>query len=421
MAIKNIDLLKYVEQKSPQFKSLTSKITADTFTEAGYDRMKAVDTNALTEFYGLSMRVYLQFINVAEIKDPLEIGGFGEVFDNPIGGYIQREAVTKIKPVNPAWKNLQDGKSVDPFVVRKGEVTERFWKQNFDFQTLLTIPDDFVMKQMFINEYGISTFVEGQIQQLKNSYAVQKYLAKKEAIDAFLTGNIDRLQDSQQIDVEYSNTPTDAQLVNFILAVKNVVSTMGAVPSTSAFNALKFDSSQDIKRLKLLVRVGFKNEVALKVLRNSFHAETLNLPVDVIEVDNFGGLIPYDDENYSNRVYPVYDTLGTMIGFSRTENQIGKEHVDFHDDDVFWKDPHEDVLAILADKGLIFTSVQNGVQMNTIYNPRGLYTNYFLSMPNATVAIDNIYNAVVFKKVAPTTSGSDSGSGGSSLPPGYVP
>lgn len=414
MAIKNIDLLKYVEQKSPQFKSLTGRITADTFTEVGYDRLKASDVNALSEFYELSMRVYLQFINVAEVKDPLEIGGFGETFDNPMGGYIQREAVTKIKPVSPAWKNLKNGQSVDPFVVRKGEVTERFWKQNFDFQTILTIPDDFVMKQMFINEYGISTFVEGQIKQLKNSYAVQKYLAKKEAIDAFLTGNKDRLQDSQQVEVEYNNTPTDEQLVNFILAIKNVVSTIGAVPSTSAFNALKFDSAQDIKRLKLLVRVGFKNEIAIKVLRNSFQAETLNLPVDVIEVDNFGGLVPYRDKNYAIRVYPVYDTLGAVIGFSTTENKIGKENVEFNDDDVFWKDPHEDVLAILADKGLIFTSVQNGIQMNTIYNPRGLYTNYFLSMPNATVAVDNIYNAVVFKKSNSTTSGSSGGSSGGS-------
>lgn len=417
MAIKNTDLLKYVEQKSPQFKSLTGRITADTFTEAGYERVKTTDMNALTEFYGLTMRVYLQFINVADVKDPLEVGGFGETFDNPMGGYIQREAVTKIKPVSPAWKKLKDGQSVDPFVVRKGNVTERFWKQNFDFQTLLTIPDDFVMKQMFINEYGISTFVEGQIQQLKNSYAVEKYLVKKQAIDAFLTGTVDTLQESQQINVEYTkDAPTDAQLVNFILAVKNVVSTMDAVPSTSAFNALKFDSSQDIKRLKLLVRVGFKNTVALKVLRNSFQAETLNLPVDIIEVDNFGGMIPYKEKTYSTRLYPVYDTLGSVIGFSTTENKIGAENVTVKDEDVFWKDPHEDVLAILADKGLIFTSVQNGVQMNTIYNPRGLYTNYFLSMPNATVAVDSLYNAVVFKMVAQTSGGTSSGGGS-----GYVP
>lgn len=32
MAITNLDLLKYVEQKSPQFKSLTGRITQDVFT-----------------------------------------------------------------------------------------------------------------------------------------------------------------------------------------------------------------------------------------------------------------------------------------------------------------------------------------------------------------------------------------------------
>lgn len=397
-SVSNTEILRYVESKSPQFKSLTGRITADVFTDVGFDRIKANDINALAEFYGLTMRVYLQFVNVADIKDPLEIGGFGETFDNPMGGFIQRESITKIKPVSPAWRNLKDGQTVDPFVVRKGHVEERFWKQNFDFQTILTIPDDFVLKQMFITEYGISTFVEGQIKQLKNSYAVQKYLAKKEAIDAFLKSSVDTLQDSQFLTIDYRNDePTDEQLLNFVRQVKNIISVMNAVPSTSAFNALHFETSQDISRLKLLVRVGFKNNIAVNVLRNSYNADTLNLPIDIIEVDNFGGLEPYADAAYTTKLYPVYDTLGAVIGWSETQNQIGIESVTYEDSEVYWKDPHKDVVAILADKGLLFTSVQNGVQMNTIYNPRGLYTNYFLSMPNGTIAIDNLYNAIVIK------------------------
>lgn len=405
MAITNVDLLKYVEQKSPQFKSLTGRITQDVFTEAGYERIKTTDINALSEFYGLTMRVYLQFINVADIKDPLELGGFGEVFDNPMGGFIQREAITRIKPVSPAWKKLQDGQSIDPFVVRKGKVEERFWKQNFDFQTMLTIPDDFVMKQMFITTYGISTFVEGQIAQLRNSYAVQKYLAKKEAIDAFLNGTVDTLQTSQIVTVDYADAPTDEQMINLILTIKNIISNMASVPSTAAYNAMNFDSSQDVSRMKLLIRVGFKNELALKVLRNSYNAETLNLPVDVIEVDNFGGLVPYKEEAFTTQLYPVFDKLGSVLGFAETPNLVGEENVTVKDEAVFWKDPHSDVLAILADKGLIFSSYQNGVQMNTIYNPRGLYTNYFLSMPNGTIAVDSLYNAIVFKIGSPTTNG----------------
>lgn len=414
-SVSNTEILAYVENKSPQFKSLTGRITADVFTDVGFDRVKANDVNALAEFYGLTMRVYLQFINVANIKDPLELGGFGETFDNPMGGFIQRESITKIKPVSPAWRNLKDGQSVDPFVVRKGRVEERFWKQNFDFQTILTIPDDFVLKQMFITEYGISTFVEGQIKQLQNSYAVQKYLAKKEAIDAFLKASVDTLQDSQILQIDYKNDePTDEQLLNFVRQVKNIISVMNAVPSTSAFNALHFETSQDISRLKLLVRVGFKNNIAVNVLRNSYNADTLNLPIDVIEVDNFGGLEPYKESSYETKLYPVYDTLGAVIGWSETANQIGIENVTYEDSEVYWKDPHKDVVAILADKGLLFTSVQNGVQMNTIYNPRGLYTNYFLSMPNGTIAIDNLYNAIVIK-------GSDSSDSGSSSGPLPVP
>lgn len=402
MAISNVDLLKYIQAKTPQFQSLTSKITSDIFTEKGYDRIKNNDYKTLNEFYGLSMRVYLQHIDIAETKDTLELAGFGETYDNPWGGIIQREAVSMVKPVSPAWKDLEDGSTVDPFVVRKGNVTERFFNQNFDFQTLLTIPDDFVMKQIFINDFGLSTFIEGQIAQLRNSYAVQKYLAKKQAIDAFLKASVDTLQDSQKVDITWSSSVTDDELISFILAVKNLVSLMKTVPTTSAYNALKFDSACDVSKLKLLIRVGFKNEIAVRILRNSFNAETLNLPVDVIEVDNFGGMEPYKEPSFSTRLYPVYDKLGIQIGFAES---AGQSIPSVKENDVFWKDTNEKVLAILADSRLIFTSYQNGLNFETIRNPRGLYTNYFLSMPNGSVKIDNLYNAVVFNKKAGSTGG----------------
>lgn len=406
MAISNVDLLKYIQAKTPQFQSLTSKITSEVFTEKGYDRIRNNDYKALNEFYGLSMRVYLQHIDIAETKDTLELAGFGETYDNPWGGIIQREAVSMVKPVSPAWKDLEDGSTVDPFVVRKGNVTERFFNQNFDFQTLLTIPDDFVMKQIFINDFGISTFIEGQIAQLRNSYAVQKYLAKKQAIDAFLKASVDTLQDSQKVDITWSSSVTDDELISFILAVKNLVSLMKTVPTTSAYNALKFDSACDVSKLKLLIRVGFKNEIAVRILRNSFNAETLNLPVDVIEVDNFGGMEPYKEKAFSTKLYPVYDKLGIQIGFAETS---GASAPTVEENAVFWKDTNENVLAILADSRLIFTSYQNGLNFETIRNPRGLYTNYFLSMPNGSVKIDNLYNAVVFNKKAGSTGGGGGG------------
>ena len=406
MAISNVDLLKYIQAKTPQFQSLTSKITSDVFTEKGYDRIRNNDYKALNEFYGLSMRVYLQHIDIAETKDTLELAGFGETYDNPWGGIIQREAVSMVKPVSPAWKDLEDGSTVDPFVVRKGNVTERFFNQNFDFQTLLTIPDDFVMKQIFINDFGISTFIEGQIAQLRNSYAVQKYLAKKQAIDAFLKASVDTLQDSQKVDIIWSSSVTDDELISFILAVKNLVSLMKTVPTTSAYNALKFDSACDVSKLKLLIRVGFKNEIAVRILRNSFNAETLNLPVDVIEVDNFGGMEPYKEATFSTKLYPVYDKLGIQIGFAES---AGQSTPTVEENAVFWKDTNENVLAILADSRLIFTSYQNGLNFETIRNPRGLYTNYFLSMPNGSVKIDNLYNAVVFNKKAGSTGGGGGG------------
>lgn len=407
----NKEVLLLVQKKAPQFNSLTSKITADVFTEAGYDRMKNLNFNALTDFYGISMRVYLNFINVADVKDTLELGGFGESFDTPYGALVQRMAIHPMNPVSPAFKNLENGGSIDPFVIRKGKVEERIWKQNFDFQTMLTIPSEAVFRQMFISEYGISEMIDGQIRQMRNSYAVQKYLAKKEAINAFLKGTVDALQDTQQIQVDWT-TGTDEEMLKLILSIKNIVSYMNVTPTTSAFNALHFETHQDISRLKLLIRVGFKNKLAVNILRNSFNAENLNLPVDVIEVDNFGGLEPYKEAAFTTKLYPVYDEkLGNVIGYSETKNQTGISNVAVETHEVFWKDTNANVLAILADKGLVYTTKQTDLAFDTIYNPRGRYTNYFMSMQNGGVHYDSLYTGVVFKV----------GEGSSVIPPGFVP
>ena len=65
--------------------------------------------------------------------------------------------------------------------------------------------------------------------------------------------------------------------------------------------------------------------------------------------------------------------------------------------DVYWDDPNKDVYAILADKGLVFQMRQNPYEVKPIYNPRGLYTNYWASSPNNGIFVDHYYNMVVFK------------------------
>lgn len=391
--LSNATLWNEIRKAFPQFASHTSEVTSKFFTKAGFEKLKNWNVETLNDFFNLSIRVYLQLVNISHAKDRFEEQDFGEYYENPMGGYIQRMATTSIKPVSPAYKNLKNGNSIDPWVVRKPEVEERFFKQNFDYQSLITIPDEFQFKQIFISEFGMSEFLAGIMEGLRNGYTIQKYLNKKEAINAGLNSTNNPLQDSQKVVAALSAEPTNDELTNFVLAVQNVISAMDLAPQSNAFNALHFSTTQDKSRLRLLVRPGFKNALKVKVLPYAYNRDELNLDIPVIEVSDFGGLIPYKEAEFTTQLYPVYDKLGTEIGFAETENA---EAITVETHDVFWKDPNENVNAVLADKGWIFESVQNPYTVEPIRNPRGLYTNYWASSPNNTICVDALYNVVEF-------------------------
>lgn len=395
MAMTNAQLWDYIRSKFPTFKSHTSKSTADMFTDSGFEALKAGDyPDILNDFFELTLRVFLQQINVSRAEDTLSRDGFGEYYDQPNGGYIQRMSIDSVKPISSAYKGLKNGDSPDPFVVRKPTVAERFWRQNFDYASLLTIPDDFQFKQIFISEFGMSEYMGGLMTALQNGYTIQLYENKLEAINAGLNSEKHPLQETQKMTVELSADPTTEELKQFILSIRNLVDAMCMGPQNNGFNAMHFSTMQDKTRLKLLVRPGIKNAIAVKLLANSYNIEELNLPIDVIEVPHFGGLVPYADADYKTQLYPVYDKLGSCIGFNEVE---GADTVTVEEVDVFWKDPNADTFAIVADKGWLFYNVQNPYRVEPIRNPRGLYTNYWASSPNNTVSIDPIYNVVAIK------------------------
>ena len=395
MSLTNEQLWNGIRAAFPNFRNHTAEATRDLFTDAGFERLRNYNIETLNDFWDLSIRVFLQTINVSEAHDPLDEQGFGEVYEQSSGGYIQRLAVMPMKPVSPKYKGLVDGKSVDPFVVRKPKIEERFFKQNFDYQHMLTMPDEYQFKQIFINPVGMSNVMSSIMEQMANAYKIQKYANKLEAINAGINSNTNPLQDSQKYTVQVSDTPLENELVNLILLIKNVISAMTTGASTSAFNAMHFQSLQKKDRLKMLVRPQFKNEIEVLVARNSYNASSLDIPIDIVEVENFGGLIPYQDADFGTILYEVYDEFGAVKGYNTAK---GQTDVTVEDADVHWKDPNEKVLAIIADKGWIFESIQNPYRVEGIRNPRGLYTNYFASCPNSAILVDSLYNVVTISK-----------------------
>lgn len=396
-AISNANMWDALRAKFPTFSSHTAKATAELFTSAGFEALKQTDPAAINDFFALSIRVYLDQVNVSRAKDALESGGFGETFSNPYGGYIQRMAIDSVKPISPGYMNLKDGDSPDPFVVRKPKVTERFFRQNFNYASEITIRDQEMIRNIFISEFGMSEFMSGIMAGLNNGYVIQKFENKLEALNKAINSTTWPLQDTQTMEVAFANVdvPTEAELKNFVASIKKLVTAITIGPQTSAFNSAKFADMQDKDRLRMLIRPGFMEDISTYLTPWAYHSEDLALPVTPIVVPNFGGRKPFKEAGYTTPLYPVYGKLGDVIGYNEAENQT---NVTVQEDAVHWQDPNEDVIAIIADTGLMFDSVQSPYSVEPMRNPRGLYTNYWAASPNNTIAIDPIYTMVVIKR-----------------------
>lgn len=407
--VTNKQLWDGIRAKFPTFASHTSKGTDELFTTNGYEALKATDPQALDEFFELSVKVYTQFIDEDSAKDPLENQGFGESYDVPYGAIIQRVSTEPVLPLSPAYANLKNGDSPDPFVVWKPEVTERFFKQNFDYASLITMPDDYRYKVIFTTEGGMDSYLQSQILRgLEAGYIAQKYDNKMQALNAYINSTSNPLQTTQKYEwTATAGAETQAELADFVVLVKHIVRAMTYGPYSNAFNSLKHNNVQDKGRLKLLVRVGLMDRIDGILMANSYHDDRLNLPIDIVEVKDFGGLVPYDDAEFTNQLYPVYDTLGHNVAFSTEQGATPTFASDGHTvtavsagtlvqkGDEFYKDPNENVIAMIADKGLLFEGIQNPYTIEPIRNPRGRYTNMWASSPNNTVAVDALYNAVI--------------------------
>lgn len=396
-SVSNVEFWNVARKASPSFASHTSKGTSDIFTEKGFEALKRSDVNAINEYIGISLRVAFQMVNVARAKNPLQDRGLVQVYDTPNGGYVQRMAIESIRPITPGYTGLQDGDTRDPFVVRKPVTTERFFQQNFDYQSLITI-QDFQIKQIFLNEYGMGAWTAGVMQALQNGYTIQDYENTLEALNKAIHSDTYTLQDTQNIQLpSWTDAGTADELTSFILAAKDLASAMDSAPTTSAYNAAKFDTVADASDHVLLVRPGLKNRIQVMLEVGAFNPDRLTLPWEIIEVQDFGGMKPYvlnDDGTTHDTVYPVYDQFGARTGWATTENATEADVTKT----VYYDDPNEDVIAIVAQRGLIFENQQNPYTVTPIYNPRGMYQNYWANRPANGIVVDPYYDLVLITK-----------------------
>lgn len=380
----------------PKYEQYTAGGTHSLFKDKGFLDTALSDMTMLNEVYGALNRIVLNIVNVANVQDPFGIGDFGESYTSEYAAGVQRMAIFPMKPTSPKFRNIPAG-GVNMQAFRAPHVQDRYFTVNFDFQNYYSI-SEFQIRQMFVNEFGISEFYSGFMAQMQNSYTEQRYLNALEAVNAGINNTKHPLQSTQKIVLKsWSDTPTAAELTDFIMQVKTIVSNMKATTSTDAYNALGYKTTQDTGRLRLLCRVGLKNLIDTQVLVGAFNPDRLSLPFDIIEVENFGGLMPYADDKFTTPVYPVYDPqTGEQIGYSATENAAT---ADYTDKTVFWKDPNEKVLAVLADKGAVFHVMHNAPRLTPApYNAAGLYVTEWFSAPGNEIHYDALYTFITISQ-----------------------
>lgn len=356
--ISNADVLKAGTIKYPALKDYTSEGTYDLLTTRGFEQLEGIDPKRVSEAFAMLLRVYLDEINVAEARDPLAEVGLGVPRTNTtFGEYAQRIAINGLKPVTPMFRNLKDGDSVDQQVIRFPKVDQRFFGPNYDFQNWFTMAGDWTLRRVFLSEFGISDFTAGLMRQLENSYVTQTYLAKLEAIGTAISGSADfPLKPTQTIDIPWGATPDVQMKLNAVQAILNLLEAMTDLgANTGSFNEMGFETVNYRDQFVMLVRPGVKN---LLMVTDGivYNPDRLYIDIPMKTVQNFGNLQPFQDADFQTPLYPVYDTVGAEIGFNTTE---GASTVTVQNDEVFYKDPHADVLGVIIDKTKIIHTIPN--------------------------------------------------------------
>lgn len=344
------------------------------------------------KFLEISMAWYDREMFVEGAADILEEQGFGEKESMAYAGMMRNLYVKVSNPVDPKYKNLQNGSAPSPYMVRKPEVTEIFYTFNADYQNYITV-QNVEMKTAFANAYGVSELIAKVMEGLRNKFVEWVYNKKLETLNLLV--NDTNLKDSQKIEVtmdSYSN----AELQNLSNVLDNAISAL-TLTANGAFNMKGWKQRERKEDLRLLIRPLIDNAAKNYVLPYAFNDVILKNDVKKVYVENFGGLIPQVDiEGTLTDASPIYDSENRNTDTFSVE---GSETV-YELSDIVWKDPNEDIIAILADKDIMKVIEQEGYIVEGAYNQATRATTFWASEANIGFIYDRYKNCIIIKKKA---------------------
>lgn len=377
---------------SPDFASWTAEGTAQKFTEKGFEAMKN-SPSQLNSFTKTMLMVVFQMLNAVSARNQFRERGIIEVYDTPNGGFIQRQAVGEMKPITPQYGDYATGNSVDPFIQRIPDTSERFFEMNFDYQNLYTVVP-YLLKTAYVNDNGIGQWLAGVAASADAAYTVQDFENAKACLNAIINGTNYPLTDTQKVNVSIADMTniTADELNAFIEKMQSIAELMDSVSQTGMFNNLDFPRLTRPEDYVLILRAGIRPQMNVKTLAGAFNRGDLTIPFEVMTLNDFGGIEHYTDADLTTKAYPVYsdNKLKIQVGWSANQNSSTADATT-----VYQKDTNANVIGVLVERGRIFENAQNPYIVEPIHNPAGLYDNYWISRPNNALVNDPLYNAIV--------------------------
>ena len=395
--ISNEELYAVARAASTTFEKATPA-NYSTFTH-NFAGLSASDARSLmNDWTNTILAIYLNKVEGVKAKNPWDEEGLIERFFVPFAGLKQNMYVRVKAPMNPKFKTLTDGSSVDQQTITKGSVEDIFYTFNDDYQNEITIPDNKI-KSAVNSEYGMSEIIGGYMQGLKSQYIEWEKTHTANVVSEMLNSVAHPLKNSQKITLPFSTNVTRDQLKGLVAAVNNVVEVEG-LEATSAFNIASFPKVVDKEDLVFVTLPGLKNTIKTQLLASAFNKDELNMDIKTVVVPNFGGLVPSSDGTLANKLYPVYDDLGRPTGEYTTDSAGTTEYTGT----VQYYDPNASVVGIIMEKGTLFIDEQNPYVVEpSVHNAAGKYQNFWASKENVGFHYDMYKNVIVIYK----TSSSD--------------
>lgn len=354
---------------------------------AGLDSQTARDK--VNEFLNITMAWFDKEMYVEEAVDILEEQGFGTKEAMNYAGMMRNLYVKVSDPVDPKYKGLKNGDNFSPYIVRKAEVTEYFFTTNADYQNYITL-QPVEVRTAFANAYGIAELEAKTMQGLRNKFVQWMYEKKLEVLNYLI--NDQNLKDQQVLEVPMDDFSNE-ELQNLSNAIDNLTSAL-TLTVTGAFNMNGWKERQRKEDLRILMRPLIDNAAKNYVTPYAFNDVILKNGIQKVYVENFGGLIPVVEvEGVEVELSPVYDEEGRV-----THTYTDESENIYTEDQISWKDPNEDVIAIICDKDIMKVIEQEGYIVESIYNPRTRAVNVWCSEANIGFIYDRQKNCVIVKK-----------------------